>query len=110
MQYNFPYVRPDFNENRFQMYRFLQTPPSIELNESDYGIKTNLWNSDIHLISTYCFLSEEERALFAAKEQNYLIKTILVLGFQNSLVSLLVSLPIFLQRQLTKIFLSVIYE
>ena len=82
-QNNYPRIQPNFTRTLFSMYRFLQTPPSIELNESDYGIKTNLWNSDIHLISTYCFLSEEERTLFAGKEQNYLIKTIYEYNFNN---------------------------
>jgi len=32
------------------------------------------WNPDIHLVSTFVFLSEEERSLFAKDNHNYLIK------------------------------------
>ena len=57
---DFPYIRPDFNENRFQMHRFLQTPPTGYVYPNDYENKVNTWNADVHLISTYCFLSKEE--------------------------------------------------
>ena len=52
----YPYVRPDFNINEHQMYRFLQTPPSIFLEPDRYATKINTWNADIHLMATYCFL------------------------------------------------------
>ena len=74
--YSFPYIQPDFNESRFQMYRFLQTPPSTFLYNEDYQHKINTWNSDIHLISTYCFLSKEETQLFAMEDQVYLVKDV----------------------------------
>ena len=32
----FPYIQPDFNRNEFQMYRFLQSPPSIFLDPNKY--------------------------------------------------------------------------
>ena len=79
-----PYIQPDFNETRFQMYRFLQSPPSRPepIYENDDPVNGNLigfhpvvyenqvstWNADIHLISTYCFLSKEEAHNFAADE------------------------------------------
>ena len=64
---NRPYVQPDFNEARFQMYRFLQTPPSnptpiinndtlIGFNPVVYENQVSTWNADIHLISTYKLL------------------------------------------------------
>lgn len=82
-QYNFPYIRPNFNESRFQMYRFLQTPPSIELTADNYTNKISTWNADIHLISTYCFLSKQEAELFARKDQVYLVKDVFTHKFEN---------------------------
>lgn len=72
----FPYVRPDFNNSDFHMYRFLQTPPSTSLDKDNYSNQTQTWNADVHLLSTYCFLSEDEQQLFAAKDQVYLVKDI----------------------------------
>ena len=71
-----PYVRPDFNNSDFHMYRFLQTPPSASLDKDNYSNQTQTWNADVHLLSTYCFLSEDEQQLFAAKDQVYLVKDI----------------------------------
>lgn len=81
--YGFPYVRPDFNENRFQMYRYLQTPPSGFIFPENYENKINTWNADIHLISTYCFLSKEETQKFAMEDQIYLIKDVYEHKFEN---------------------------
>jgi hypothetical protein len=80
---NFPYVRPDFNQDRFQMYRFLQTPPSFDLSSTNYETQLNTWVADVHLLSTYCFLSKEERDLFAAEDQIYLIKDVFQYNQQN---------------------------
>ena len=81
--YNFPYVQPDFNESRFQMYRFLQTPPSPDISSSNYENKVSTWNADVHLLSTYCFLSKEEAKTFAAKDHVYLVKDIHQYQFEN---------------------------
>lgn len=80
---NFPYVQPDFTQQQFGMYRFLQTPPSVNLDPINYENKTLTWNADIHLLSTYCFLSEQERELFASQEQVYLVKDVYEYNFQN---------------------------
>ena len=82
-KYNFPYVQPDFNLPQFQMYRFLQTPPSVDLDDINYKNKITTWNSDVHLISTYCFLSKEEADMFAAEDQIYLIKDVFQYEFYN---------------------------
>jgi len=58
------------------MYRFLQTPPDTSLGIDSYTDKRNIWNADINLISTYCFLSENEQRLFATQEQKYVIKQV----------------------------------
>ncbi len=80
---NYPYVQPDFNQEQFQVYRFLQSPPSVMLDADKYAIKMLTWNADIHLLSTYCFLSDEERSLFAMEDQVYLVKDVYEYSFEN---------------------------
>jgi hypothetical protein len=79
-QYNYPYVAPNFNIVEQQFHRFLQTPPNIELN---YTNKSTSWDSDMHIIANYCFVSEDERKEFAQKEQQYLIKQVFQHTFNN---------------------------
>lgn len=79
----YPYVQADFNKQEFQMYRFLQTPPSVDLKTADYTNKISNWNADIHLLSTYCFLSKEETELFAMQDQVYLVKDVFQYNFEN---------------------------
>jgi hypothetical protein len=73
---NYPYVKPDFNEDRYHMYRFLQTPPSFQLDAANYTNKVSTWNADVHLMTTYCFLSKEEATKFAKQDHVYLVKDI----------------------------------
>lgn len=80
---NYPYMQPDFNLDQFQMYRFLQSPPGVDLDKTKYGNTATTWNADIHLLSTYCFLSEEERTLFAMEDQMYLVKDVFEYNFEN---------------------------
>lgn len=82
-QNNYPYIQPDFNQSRFQMYRFLQTPPSVNLDAANYHTTISTWNADIHLMSTYCFLSKEEAQLFASEDQVYLVKDVFEYKFEN---------------------------
>jgi hypothetical protein len=82
---NFPYVQPDFNAQQFAMYAFLQTPPpdlTIGLANA-YSIRANSWDADIHLISTFCFLSDEERRKFAMETHYYLVKDVFEYTFHN---------------------------
>ena len=79
----YPYIQPDFNESRFQMYRFLQTPPSTIINAVSYTNKISTWNADVHLMATYCFLSKDETQLFASQDQIYLIKDVFQYNFEN---------------------------
>jgi hypothetical protein len=74
--YNYPYVAPNFNLFYMQFYRFLQPPPDVCLGIDSYSDLRTLWNADIHLNCTYCFLSNEEEKLFALNEQKYLIKQV----------------------------------
>ena len=80
---NFPYVAPNFNLFYMQFYRFLQPPPDTYLGIDSYTDIRTLWNADIHLNCTYCFLSNEEERLFAMKEQKYLIKQVHESVFYN---------------------------
>jgi hypothetical protein len=73
---NFPYIAPNFNQYYMQLYRFLQTPPDIELGPQSYSDLRTLWNADIHLNCTYGFLSNEESRVFALNEQKYLFKQV----------------------------------
>lgn len=61
-------IRPDFGSPLYQMYRYLQVPPV----DGVYLQQNNLWATDIHLMATYAFLSEEETKVFAANEQLHL--------------------------------------
>ena len=74
--FNTKQVAPNFNVELHSLYRFLQPPPDLYLVESSYENKTNSWANNIHLIATYCFLTEEEARVFAKNEHKYLIKDI----------------------------------
>jgi hypothetical protein len=80
---NFPYVAPNFNQFYMQMYRFLQTPPDVSLNSTSYVDTRSVWNADINLNCTYCFLSNDEARLFAKNEQKYLFKQVYETPFYN---------------------------
>jgi len=92
---NRPYIQPDFNETRFQMYRFLQSPPNeptaiYDANNNITGFEpvvydnqVSTWNADIHLISTYCFLSKEEAHIFAVEDHVYLVKDVFEHKYEN---------------------------
>jgi hypothetical protein len=78
-----PYVQPDFTQQQFQMYRFLQTPPSVDLSPANYVNKLLIWNADVHLIANYVFLAEEDRKEFAKNTQIYLIRDVYETTFEN---------------------------
>jgi hypothetical protein len=69
-------VRPNFVKEPHSLYRFLQPPPTMLLLDTDYKNKVSSWNADIHLISTFGFVTEEESKVFAKEDQSYLIKTV----------------------------------
>mgnify|MGYP006077310899 FL=1 len=77
---DYPMIQPQFNVNYQQMYNFIQTPPNTELTYID---KRTNWNADVHLISTYGFLTKDEAKVFASKEQKYLIKDVFENTFNN---------------------------
>ena len=79
----YPYIQPSLTNNLMQFYRFLHTPPSKELYDSDYDNKSVEWNADVHLMSTYAFLSDDERNQFAKDSHEYLIKDVQTYKFHN---------------------------
>lgn len=77
-------IRPDFTNPLHSFYRFVHPPPVAEDNAiGEYDDKRTIWSSDIHLISTYAFLSETEIRMFANDEQTYLIKEVHETTFNN---------------------------
>jgi len=80
---NYPYIAPNFNSWYMQFFRYIQPPPDIAVAIDSYSDQRTLWNADIHLNCTYCFLSNEEERLFALQEQKYLIKQVYERIFPN---------------------------
>lgn len=82
---NFPRVAPNINQMYMQFYRFLQSPPTdvIDGTDTEWLDKRILWDTDIHLNCTYCFLSRDEAKLFALQEQKYLFKQVVETKLYN---------------------------
>ena len=76
----YPYVAPNMTEASQQLYRYLN-PPSDTSGNGMYPSHQYNWGPDIHLISTYYFLSKDERVIFAKNEQKYLIKDVYPMRF-----------------------------
>ena len=78
------YIQPNFNDSRYQFYRFLQSPPALEIASSlAYKDQRTNWNADIHIISTYAFITEDEVRKFASEPQKYMIKQSYTSVFEN---------------------------
>ena len=78
------FIQPNFNEPEYQFYRFLQPPPAADIIFPEaYDDKRTDWNADVHLLSTYCFLSAEESRVFASQEQKYLLKEAYEWDYKN---------------------------
>lgn len=79
------YIQANQNNQLFQFYRFLQPPPAPNpaIGDMVYEDKRTNWAADIHLISTYAFLSDDEVKVFAADQQQYLIKEVYQYEFNN---------------------------
>jgi len=87
-----------------QLYWFLQPPqdpsgivinggsPEQQLRLNRY-VKKNNWDADIHLMSCYIFLSQEERRVFAAKKHTYLVRETFQYDFLNVAGSRRVDIP-----------------
>ena len=72
----FPYIAPRFTKWYMQLHRFLQPPPNRALEIGDYSDTRVLWNANVHLMCTYVFLAEPERAAFIALPQRYAFKQV----------------------------------
>lgn len=68
------YHQPNLTNPLYQFYRFLQPPPDASLSEASYTDTRTDWAADVHLLSTFAFLTNDEIRVFAEKEQKYLIK------------------------------------
>ena len=77
------YIQANQNDTLFQFYRFLQPPPTTALLPSDYTDMRTNWAADVHLVSTYAFLSDEEVKVFASQQQQYLIKEVYSYNYEN---------------------------
>ena len=75
------YIKANQNIPEYGFYRFIQPPPRNE--NKLYIDKRTDWAADIHIMSTYCFLSDEEVRVFAAQPQKYMIKEIFEYKFNN---------------------------
>jgi hypothetical protein len=73
-------IRPDFSNTLHTFYRFIHPPDNIDL---DYDDTRTRWDADIHLISTYGFLDDDERHVFRLEKQQYLIKEVHETTFNN---------------------------
>ena len=81
----YPRVASNLNKTYMQFYRFLQSPPTpiIDGTDTNWVDKRVLWDTDIHLNCTYCFLSKDEAKLFALQEQKYLFKQVVETKLYN---------------------------
>lgn len=81
-------VQPNFSDPKHSLFRFIHPTPQIKTTVNGNEIVTldptdllyedtrTIWNSDVHLMCTYVFLSHDERRSFAKHEQTYLFKSI----------------------------------
>lgn len=77
-------IQPNFNENQYGMYRFLQTPPGVGISDdSIYKDRRTNWNADVHLVSTYAFLTDDEVRVFAGSTQEYLVREVYSTTFED---------------------------
>jgi hypothetical protein len=85
---NYPYIQPDFNQSQFQMFRFLQTPPQVVLNDAAYENRNSIWNADIHMICNYAFLDKDTVKKFTHPDPDkaqavYLIRDVFTYRFDH---------------------------
>ena len=88
-----PYKAADFNNGMENFYRFTQPPPAWDPDNAlpkldirrttAYQDRRTIWAADVHLMSTYVFLTDEEVRVFAARPQKYLIRESYTHTFEN---------------------------
>lgn len=87
-------IRANPNDINQQMYNFLQPPTANDGTGylvPDDGVG-NTWNPDVHLVSTFIFLGDEERRLLAQGEHRYLIKQVIEHDFLDQTGNKIVNL------------------
>jgi len=83
------YIQASQSVGAYSFNRFLHPPPGTQDNPGDISVSTSYpdkrtdWAADVHLMSTYCFLSDDEIRVFASQPQNYLVKQIYEYSFPN---------------------------
>jgi hypothetical protein len=76
IKFNKDKIQPNFSIEEHAMYRFLCPPTNVTLLKDTYIVKPTVWDADVNLLATYCFLTGDEAKVFALNEQSYLIKDI----------------------------------
>jgi hypothetical protein len=89
----YPYIQPDYGNQLFQMYRFLQSPPARELTVDAFENKRPYWNTDIHLMTTQIFLDTIELKYFAQKTHQYLVPVITEYNLPNQIGTTNMTIP-----------------
>ena len=84
-----PEIKASQNIEAYQFYRFINEPPKTIIDSSPdlYPDKRLTSNFDIHLLTTQCFLDNDERELFAKNTQDYLIKEVYEYNFEKVIKS-----------------------
>jgi len=80
-----PRIQAEQNKDlRYGFHRFIQEPPYRDISSTTIypDQRTNI-NTNIHLITTQCFLDNQERTLFANNTQDYLIKEVYEYKFER---------------------------
>ena len=73
---NLPRIKALSDKSRaYSFYNFIQEPPVKDISTNSYIIKPKI-DLKIQLLTTQCFLDNEERILFANRPQEYLIKLV----------------------------------
>lgn len=64
--FDFPLVAPDFAQDRFRLFRFLNPPPDWSLAAAAYGapdsLARNSWKADLRLLAEMVHLADDARA------------------------------------------------
>lgn len=94
---NTGHIQANQHIGAYGFYRFIQPPPGptayvTDISNEYTDHRTN-WHTDLHLLSTYCFLSKDEASVFSTNQQNYLIKEIKEYKYTNLIGSDKVLLP-----------------
>jgi hypothetical protein len=86
-EHDFSYKKPDTSKSWSDLKYYLRKPSNDtgELTSENYADLplSQLWNEDIHIISTYYFLDEELRNKIAKQSHSYLIDDLYIHDYQN---------------------------